>query len=87
MGYFETEKKLDEAVVSVLCEEAAVSYDSALGKIETLSFGRGILRIYRDVRRIEFKEHGGSYDGRVWGIPLDLVRYYTYQPKCRSEDF
>ena len=77
-------KRRNEVALSVLVEEFCICYDSELGTASHVHFDSGILRIYSDVRRIEFKCHGGEDDGFIYGYPLDLVRWYTYKPKSST---
>ena len=81
MGYYEPlPKKKPNAVVSVVCTSCVVEFDGAMGSLTSQKFGNGILRIYVDARRLEYKQHGGQFDGQVWGVPFDLIRNYRYEP-------
>ena len=67
-------------ILNVKVKHCRIVVDSSIGKTTTYDFYNGLLRIYRDVPRLEFKQHGGEYDGQVVGVPFELVRYYSYLP-------
>ena len=87
-GFYGTEpKKRDGAVVSVSVTDFHIEYVGELGKIEVENFGNGILRIYNDVRRMEFKEfRKDEYDGRVFGWSWEDVKNYAYTPYRSPEN-
>lgn len=86
--YNENERRpRNGAVLSVLCEEFVLTFDLEMGVQRELTFGWGVLRLYNDIRRIEYKVFGGDDDGVLYVYPFDLVRYYTYKPKVQRVEF
>ena len=80
-------RRRNEVALSVLVDECCICFDSELGTAAHATFGSGILRIYSDVRRVEFKCHGGEEDGTIYGYPLELVRWYTYKPSRKCQEY
>lgn len=85
-GFYGSEtKKRDAAVVSVSVVQFHIEVVGELGKVETENYGHGILRIYNDVKRIEFKQFTkDEYDGRVFGWSWEDVKSYAYTPYVKS---
>ncbi len=82
-GLYGTEpKKRNGAIVSVSVTQFLIEVIGEMGKVERLLYGNGIVRIYNDVRRIEFKQFTkDEYDGHVFGWSWDSVKNYAYQPR------
>lgn len=82
-GFYGTEpKKRNGAVISVSVTNFHIETVGELGKVEVENFSNGIVRIYNDMRRIEFKQFTkDEYDGRVFGWAWDSVKNYAYQPR------
>lgn len=77
--------KRDGAVVSVSVTQFHIEVVGELGKVEVENFDNGIVRIYNDVRRIEFKQFTkDEYDGRVFGWSWEDVKSYAYTPYVSS---
>ncbi len=74
-------KKRGGEVVSVSVVQFHIEVVGELGKVEAENFKNGILRIYNDVRRIEFKQFTkDEFDGQVFGWSWEDVKCYSYTP-------
>lgn len=86
--YNENERRpRNGAVISVFCESVEIVYDARIGEVVKRHTGNGILRLYADVRRLEFKHIGDDMDGIIEAFPLDLVRSWTYKPQVQRVEF
>lgn len=88
MGYYDKEKQPRGGMItSVNVDDFIITVDSEMGKTETVTLKRGVVRMYNDMGRIEFKEYGGPTDGRVHGWTFETVREYHFSPSRKFDEF
>ena len=70
----------DNYSYSVMCKEFYV-YVILDGEVKLHAFNKGILRLYTDYPRIEYKDEYGI----VSAYPMDMVNRYQYVPVPKCE--